>query len=87
MSKENITVQDIVITYLKNNGYAGVFNNTHCFCGIHDLRDGDPCIYVSSYNYCKAGYKWKCNLCMKEDCPFDEFEDGYCIQENPQPNS
>ena len=69
-----MTVKDIVIMYLKDRGYTGLFNEYGCGCGIDDLFCCD-CVGVEN---CEVGYREPCSaeegafhtvLVMGHSCP------------------
>ena len=60
-----MTVREIVLKYLKGNGYDGLCNSENCSCDV----DGLIRCSGNSEN-CEAGYKMKCKGC-------DEID--YCI--------
>ena len=64
---KNPTVKDMIRTYLKKNGYSGLYeDNDGCGCSIEDLMPCDSMIIN-----CKAGYRVKCNkLCYHEPSDF-----------------
>ena len=47
----NPTIREIVLKYLKENGYDGLCNND-CGCGLNDLMPCDG----KSIGECRAGY-------------------------------
>ncbi len=61
-----MTVEDIVIEHLKNNGYDGLFNieADACGCSISDLA---PCDEMSAE--CQPGYaiEGHCDDCKRSD--------------------
>lgn len=61
---KNLSVQEIVIAYLKQNGYDGLYNDD-CGCTLDDFM---PCGEVGPD--CSAGYRMKCNCedCKKHGC-------------------
>lgn len=62
---ENKTIKEIVVEYLKKNGYDGLYNeDIECGCGIEDI----PLCDETNINECKAGYKCKLNKRNKENC-------------------
>ena len=52
----NPTVKEIVLKYLQENGYDGLFTED-CGCELSDLM---PCSY-DCLEYCEAGYKQPCD--------------------------
>lgn len=63
-------VQKIVETWLKANGYDGLFCD-YCSCEVEDLM---PCSGdISGLNTCEAGYKQYCD----GNCP-DCDRNDYC---------
>ena len=75
MQKENggeMTVKDIVIKYLKDNGFDGLCYED-CGCDIDDLA---PC--WNNYEDCQPAYKHVCMpelrkdlIYLKGECPLD----------------
>ena len=59
-----MTVQEIIIKYLKENGYDGLYSE-ECGCRIDDLI---PCCAGEWLASCEAGYKVPCD---PETCPAD----------------
>lgn len=62
-----MTVKEIIVKYLKENGYDGLCNEDYCGCELKDLM---PCNELPSS--CESGYKIKCN-CKGElevPCPW-----------------
>lgn len=56
------TVFEIVVDYLKVNGFDGLYNGyTDCACEVGDIS---PCGEMSSE--CQAGYRFPCN-CGEHD--------------------
>ncbi len=52
-----LTVAEIVVMYLKENGYEGLYNiDADCGCELGDLM---PCCEAA--DDCHAGYKGPCN--------------------------
>lgn len=48
----------IVMMYLKNNGYEGLYQEGHCSCILKDLMPcGEPCID------CQPGYQFSSATC------------------------
>lgn len=47
--------QEIIIRYLKNNNYDGLWRADNCGCGIDDLFPCDCC-----FSNCVPAYKWTC---------------------------
>jgi hypothetical protein len=70
----NRTVKDIVIEYLKANGYDGLCSSD-CGCKIDDLI---PCSGYGSPDMCEPGVKEDCGKC-EEQCGSEEF----CISTKP----
>lgn len=64
-----MTVKEIVIEYLKENGYDGLCNNS-CGCGIDDLF---PCSFENT-DICETAYKVACKGCEGEGCAYGIFE-------------
>jgi hypothetical protein len=65
MAKENPTVREIVLNYLKEKEYAGLFNACDsCGCSVDDLF---PCASEGCLD-CEAGYMVECRTEMCEDC-------------------
>ena len=65
---ETMTVKDIVILYLKEHGYDGLYNYGECGCKLDDLI---PC--DESCSICEPGYKVPCDpeTCrLGDDCPW-----------------
>ena len=54
-----MTVKEIVIEYLKANGYDGLWSDypDHCGCGFDNLMPCDE----SRMEKCQPGFKYKCN--------------------------
>ena len=62
---------DIVLGYLKENGYDGLFNDSHeCACVLDDLV---PC--CESIGDCQPGYKVPC------DCGDHDY---HMVEEKPE---
>jgi hypothetical protein len=51
-----MTAKEIIIKYLKDNGYDGLYDDD-CGCGIDDLM---PC--GNSPYYCNPAYRCNCDL-------------------------
>lgn len=51
----DMNVKQIVIEWLKQHGYDGLYDGADCACEIRDLM---PCMGCSQF--CKAGYKKPC---------------------------
>jgi hypothetical protein len=70
----NMTVKEIVVNYLKSNGYDGLYSES-CGCEISDLA---PCDIIGLN--CKAGYKIDCpchtctNDCEVSNCIYPQCE-------------
>jgi hypothetical protein len=66
-----MTVTEIVIKYLEENGYDGLYNcDVECGCSINDFT---PCGYIQ--NECQAGYANNCVDCKnKNDCSLQNGE-------------
>jgi hypothetical protein len=60
-----MTVKEIIINYLKGNGYDGLCNYD-CGCGFDDFA---PCGNIQ--DNCKPAYKCKkdCSQCNDDDMP------------------
>jgi len=74
--KDNITVSQIVKTFLVQNNYDGLYsNNEYCACAVEDLM---PC---EEYGIggCSPGYKGPCN----EDYEFDMECDWHIYPKRP----
>lgn len=73
-----MTVKEIMIEYLKANGYDGLFNRGgECGCQIDDLA---PC--CESFEYCEPGYLHKCSECpsaKEAECQCEQDPGGWCI--------
>ena len=71
MSNKCLDVKEIVVRFLKDNGFDGLYNY-YCGCNVNDLM---PCGMVQ--DNCKAGYfldKSRCKECVYlGDC------DSYCV--------
>jgi hypothetical protein len=63
-----MTVKEIVIDYLKSNGYDGLYSND-CGCVIDDLC---PCSGYGSMDMCEPGIKKDCKKC-EDECESGEF--------------
>ena len=75
-----MTVREILIDYLKANGYDGLCTDD-CGCGIEGLG---PC--CDDYQLrCKPAYKWECDGCKDGyDC-WTGFGDGEgCYRDTKQ---
>lgn len=57
------TIREIVVMWLKDNGYDGLYENGECGCKISDLM---PCGSESAFTY-EPGYLF----------PKEEIEEGY----------
>jgi len=79
----NPTVREIVATFLKDEGYDGLYSD-ECACEVGDLFNcmddcarvcedsGEPCPCRGGddcITYCRAGYK----LTVDDGAPFNEF--------------
>ena len=75
--KGYIMVKDIVVAFLKHNGYEGLYNPGTCGCKIKDLMDCDECS-----SGCEPGYIW-----LTEQIPVEERDEDidYCIGPNKPP--
>jgi hypothetical protein len=60
-----MTVKEIVIKYLKDNGYDGLYSDD-CGCMIDDLI---PCSGYGSMDMCELGVKKDCH-----ECPYADFD-------------
>lgn len=61
-----MTVKEIVINYLKENNFDGLFDEDHCACLLEDLI---PC--NNDFLDCEAGYKVPCDgTCYDGHCDF-----------------
>jgi len=50
-----MTVKEIIVKYLKNNVYDGLYNlEDECVCGIDDLA---PCGNQGYWGECQPGYR------------------------------
>jgi hypothetical protein len=59
-----MTVRQIIIEWLKSNGYDGLFNRRgECGCDIEDLC---PC--YASIDECEPGYKGRCTDGAEDMC-------------------
>ena len=58
-----ITAEQIIKTYLTNNGYDGLFYEDECACLSSDLA---PCGHIQTD--CKPGHRMDCDC--GEDCNF-----------------
>ena len=57
------TIKEIIIKYLKKNGYSGLYNgDIECGCPIEDI----PLCEYPNLDECKAGYK--CKYATLNDC-------------------
>ena len=77
-----MTVKDIVIKALKDQGYDGLYTPGECGCEIDDLAPCDSTAVL----YCQSGYKRLCRNCpveTKENCEFDSLGE-WCISKNKQ---
>ena len=63
-------IEEIVIKYLKDNNYDGLYNLGECACLIDDLF---PCMINGGVLDCKAGYKMECD-CGDHDYHVGENE-------------
>jgi len=75
---ECMTTKEIVIDYLKANGFDGLYSDD-CGCSISDLM---PCDGYGSVGMCKPGVKKNCKECS-ENGECDQVDD--CIGERPCP--
>jgi len=55
-----MTVREIVINFLKAQGYDGLYSDGTCSCAISDLM---PCEGENIAEDCKAGFKQDCLQC------------------------
>ena len=70
-----MTVEEIVIEYLKKNGFDGLYCVGECGCEISDLM---PC--NEAIEHCEAGYKQPCD---PETCNLDGDCDWHIGREKP----
>ena len=69
--------KNILIEYLKTNGFDGLYSPGECSCEVDDLG---PCGQVCLE--CESGYKTDCSGCLQNDvCPYGYEQDGFdfCI--------
>ena len=66
---KNPTVKEIVLEYLKSNGFDGLFSEDECACTLDDLA---PC--VDMFLDCSAGRIEAC------DCGDHDFHIGQKVQ-------
>jgi len=69
-----MTVKEIVIKYLKENSYDGLYNENGCGCDIENLVECE-----SECDECIAGYKTPCDC--GEGCEFHINREDYDIFE------
>ncbi len=62
-----MTVHDIILKYLNDNGYDGLTDCDDCACKKDDLA---PCNDIESMLNCNSGYLIKCKGCS---------DYGYCL--------
>jgi len=74
-----MTAKEIIIKYLTDNGYDGLYNNDDdCGCGIDDLL---PC--GASPDDCKPAYKCKCDLhCGVYSACYTPAKENKCWKED-----
>ena len=81
MKEKTPTVKSILIEYLRNHGYDGLYNAwSECGC---DLEDFIPCGEI--YECCRAGYRGPCTC---GDCDFHispERQTNEDTRSNPDP--
>ena len=70
----NPKVEEIIQSWLMQNGYTGLFYSGECACEIDDLF---PCGEIE--RYCEAGYKVDCT----ENCNHDDLCDWHIQREKP----
>lgn len=69
-----MTVKEIIVKYLKENGYDGLFEpDGECGCRIDDLI---PCSELNEH--CETGYKKLCTDCNEQECEY-RHEKSWCI--------
>jgi hypothetical protein len=64
-----VTVNEIIMQYLKSNGYDGLFSEDNCACSLEDLI---PCCNSDWVLSCQAGYKHPC----PSDCGEHDYHIG-----------
>ena len=68
------TVKDIVLDYLKTNGFEGLYLDD-CGCRLDDLF---ACGEI--FDDCKSGYAMTCNTCYKHNgCEFYHDPKAKCV--------
>lgn len=65
------TVRDIVLEYLEDSDFDGLFNDYGCGCQIDDLI---PC--GSTCEGCEPAYRFDCARCAKQGLCDKQIEDG-----------
>jgi len=79
-----MTAKDIIIKYLKENGYDGLCDGDQCGCGINDTF---PCDCIDGDN-CQPAYKRYCINCdFNDDCDIKEEAEGFCFHTEKQESS
>lgn len=74
-----MTVKEIIIKYLKENGYDGLCSpEFECGCEIDDFY---PCDALNGE--CEAGYKKLCTDCSEQECEY-RHEKSWCICIKPK---
>lgn len=82
MNPKQINVEEIVLKYLKKNGFDGLFNpNLDCGCEKDDLF---ACCLGDNTVECIPGYKCnqKCDECHWENC--EVRNESWAILEDPE---
>jgi len=69
-----MTVKEIIIKYLKENGYGGLCHTGgECCCKVEGLF---PC--EALHENCETGYKKLCDECSEQECDY-RHEKSWCI--------